>query len=56
MRFVLVVGVSFSCSYLQKKKKNTPHIYALAEDAYRNMRNEKVSHCVIISGESGAGK
>jgi myosin-1 len=36
--------------------ENTPHIYALAEDAFRNMRNEKQSHCVIISGESGAGK
>ena len=36
--------------------ENTPHIYALAEDTYRNMRNEKQSHCCIISGESGAGK
>jgi myosin-6 len=36
--------------------ENLPHIYATAEDTYRNMRNEKQSQCVIISGESGAGK
>jgi len=33
-----------------------PHIYALAEEMYRQMINEGESQCVIITGESGAGK
>jgi myosin-1 len=33
-----------------------PHIFAVAEGAYRNMIGEEEKQCVIISGESGAGK
>lgn len=33
-----------------------PHIYALADTMYRNMLIDNDSQCVIISGESGAGK
>jgi len=36
--------------------ENPPHIYALSEDTFRNMKNDRESQCVIISGESGAGK
>ena len=36
--------------------ENPPHIYALTDDAYRNMLIESENQCVIISGESGAGK
>jgi len=36
--------------------ENPPHVYALADDMYRNMLIDSENHCVIISGESGAGK
>jgi len=36
--------------------ENPPHIYALADQMYRNMTSDLESQCVIISGESGAGK
>ncbi|XP_068131635.1 unconventional myosin-Ie [Hyperolius riggenbachi] len=36
--------------------ENPPHIYALADNMYRNMIIDRENQCVIISGESGAGK
>uniref|UniRef100_A0A8C5ACH2 Myosin IEb n=1 Tax=Gadus morhua TaxID=8049 RepID=A0A8C5ACH2_GADMO len=36
--------------------ENPPHIYALADNMYRNMMIDTENQCVIISGESGAGK
>ena len=33
-----------------------PHVFAVAEAAFRAMTEEVDSQCVIISGESGAGK
>lgn len=34
----------------------SPHVYTVAEDAYSSMINYRENQCVIISGESGAGK
>uniref|UniRef100_A0A8C3AVP6 Osteoclast-stimulating factor 1 n=1 Tax=Cyclopterus lumpus TaxID=8103 RepID=A0A8C3AVP6_CYCLU len=36
--------------------ENPPHIYALSDNMYRNMMIDVENQCVIISGESGAGK
>eukprot|EP01133_Synstelium_polycarpum_P004385 gene4385-5131_t len=33
-----------------------PHIYSVADKAYRALRSEHENQCIIISGESGAGK
>ncbi|EFA79585.1 myosin IA heavy chain [Heterostelium album PN500] len=33
-----------------------PHIYSVADKAYRALKSEHENQCIIISGESGAGK
>ncbi len=33
-----------------------PHVYAVANQAYYAMREETTDQCILISGESGAGK
>eukprot|EP01127_Copromyxa_protea_P015968 TRINITY_DN4681_c0_g1_i3.p1 TRINITY_DN4681_c0_g1~~TRINITY_DN4681_c0_g1_i3.p1 ORF type:complete len:1023 (+),score=237.78 TRINITY_DN4681_c0_g1_i3:34-3069(+) len=38
------------------KYERPPHVYALANDAYSDMLRNCQNQCVIISGESGAGK
>ncbi|KAI8323817.1 hypothetical protein GQ54DRAFT_332221 [Martensiomyces pterosporus] len=44
-------------SYQNKNRMELPpHVYAIAEGAFRNMVAYRESQCVIISGESGAGK
>ncbi|KAJ1729673.1 class II myosin [Coemansia biformis] len=44
-------------SYENKNRMELPpHVYAVAEGAFRNMIAYNESQCVIISGESGAGK
>eukprot|EP00179_Madagascaria_erythrocladioides_P014805 CAMPEP_0198364584 /NCGR_PEP_ID=MMETSP1450-20131203/153739_1 /TAXON_ID=753684 ORGANISM="Madagascaria erythrocladiodes, Strain CCMP3234" /NCGR_SAMPLE_ID=MMETSP1450 /ASSEMBLY_ACC=CAM_ASM_001115 /LENGTH=1082 /DNA_ID=CAMNT_0044072023 /DNA_START=157 /DNA_END=3405 /DNA_ORIENTATION=- len=36
--------------------ENPPHIWSTADDTYRSLLKNKQNQCVIISGESGAGK
>ncbi|XP_012938920.1 myosin-IIIb [Aplysia californica] len=38
------------------KADNPPHIYAVADQAYQMMMHNKKHQCIVISGESGAGK
>ena len=35
---------------------DAPHIFAIAEEMFSNMLIDSEKQCVIISGESGAGK
>ncbi|XP_043910277.1 unconventional myosin-Ic isoform X1 [Protopterus annectens] len=34
----------------------SPHLYAVADNSYRALRTERRDQCILISGESGAGK
>jgi myosin-1 len=36
--------------------ESAPHIFALAEAAYKLMKRQNQDTCIVISGESGSGK
>ena len=37
-------------------EKNLPHSWAVAHNTYFEMRNDRFNQCILVSGESGAGK
>ncbi|EMP29378.1 Myosin-Ia [Chelonia mydas] len=41
-----------NCNFFAVK----PHIYAIADDAYHSLRDRDKDQCILITGESGAGK
>lgn len=40
----------------RRRAEVAPHIYAVSDEAYRNMLNNRENQSLLITGESGAGK
>ncbi|KAL4217322.1 Myosin-IIIa [Mactra antiquata] len=52
-----IYGEEYSHMYMNSAKgDHPPHIFAVADQAYQMMVHQKKHQCIVISGESGAGK
>ncbi|KAI9909794.1 hypothetical protein PsorP6_010278 [Peronosclerospora sorghi] len=52
-----IYGEESMRAYMHKTSIDmAPHVFATAEETYRTMLSEEDNQCVIIRGESGAGK
>lgn len=40
----------------KKVGDEAPHVFAIGDNAYQEMRQQNRNQCIVISGESGAGK
>ncbi|KAL2015222.1 hypothetical protein VTK56DRAFT_6051 [Thermocarpiscus australiensis] len=40
----------------RSREDNKPHIFAMADEAYRNLVDENANQSILVTGESGAGK
>ncbi|KAG2548270.1 hypothetical protein PVAP13_9KG157500 [Panicum virgatum] len=52
---VSLYGTEYIDAY-RNKTMDSPHVYAIADAALREMKRDEVNQSIIISGESGAGK
>ncbi|KAJ3682270.1 hypothetical protein LUZ60_014843 [Juncus effusus] len=52
---VRLYGNDFIEGY-RRKTMDSPHVYAIADAAIREMKRDEVNQSIIVSGESGAGK
>ena len=51
--FILSIVQAYSG---RKRGEMQPHLFAIAEDAYRCMLRDRENQTIVVSGESGAGK